>query len=255
MNVPQYLSDEVLLSAFPAASWAEVEATALQRRFDRKFVLRNEQLEQVLAQVKGRYRVLPTAGRPLATYSTVYFDTPDMFMFMQHARGKRPRFKVRIRHYPDRQVSYLEVKEKTNRGETRKERKQVAFGEEIIPASHHNFIRKHTQLDPAALRPLLSTNFKRLTLLDPVLGERVTSDIFLSFVMGSVSKDLSRLVITEIKQANALSRTPFTEALHDVSARARSFSKYSLGVAFLGLATRVNAFRPAVRMIERLVHA
>lgn len=255
MNVPPYLTDDVLLAAFPAASWAEVEATALLRRFDRKFVLRGEQLEQVLSKVKGQYRLLPTAGLPLATYNTIYFDTPDMFMFRQHARGKRPRFKVRIRHYPDRQVSYLEVKQKTNRGETLKHRKQVEFGQDALAVNHHNFIRKHTQLDPVQLRPLLATNFKRLTLIDPARGERVTSDIFLSFAMGTASKDLSRLVITEIKQANAQSRSPFTEALHDVAVRPRSFSKYSLGVAFLGLAARVNAFRPALRMIERLVHA
>jgi hypothetical protein len=191
----------------------------------------------------------------LATYNTVYFDTPDMFMFQQHARGQRPRFKVRIRHYPDRQVSYLEVKEKTNRSETLKQRRQVAFGQDVISDSHHAFIRKYTQLDPATLRPLLATNFKRLTLIDPIRGERVTSDIFLSFAAGTVSKDLSRLVITEIKQATAQARTPFTEALYDVAVRPRSFSKYTLGVAFLGLAARVNAFRPALRMIERLVHA
>ena len=255
MNVPQYLSDDALMSAFRAASWADIEATALQRRFDRKFVLRDQQLSQVLAQVNGHYRLLPAKDKPLATYTTVYFDTPDMFMFRQHARGKRPRFKVRIRHYPDRQVSYLEVKEKTNRGETLKQRKQLPYGQEEIDAGHHAFIAKYTQLDPGSLRPLLTTNFKRLTLLDPVLGERVTSDIFLSFAIGGTSKDLSRLVITEIKQAGAFHRTPFIDALHDAGAHARSFSKYALGVAFLGLATRINAFRPAVRMIERLVHA
>ena len=255
MNVPPYLTDEILLQAFPAASWGDVQATALQRRFDRKFVLRGEQLEQVLHKVKGRYLILPTAGGLLANYNTVYFDTPDMFMFTQHARGKRPRFKVRIRHYPDRACSYLEVKQKTNRGETLKERQQVPFGQPSIEPCNHRFVAEHTGLDPACLAPLLGTNFKRLTLLDPILGERVTSDIFLTFTMGSARKDLSRLVVTEVKQANALSRTPFILALHEVAARSRSFSKYSLGVAFLGLAKRLNGFRPALRMIERLVHA
>lgn len=255
VDVSLFFSDETLAAAFPTASWGDVQSTELLRRFDRKFVLQPAQLKTVLGAVTGRYRLLPSGSHVWATYDTTYFDTPDLFMFTQHARGKRPRLKVRIRHYRERSVSFLEVKEKTNRGETRKKRLELPFKQNEIIESNHAFIRKHCDLDPMQLRPLLTTQFKRLTLLDPIGGERVTSDMFLSFSAGGFTRDLAGVVVTEVKQAEALGRSPVVDALRAAAVRPRSFSKYSVGVALLGLSPRLNALRPALRMIERLLHA
>jgi hypothetical protein len=255
VHVPPFLSDSNLTNAFPEASWADVQNTELLRRFDRKFVLRTDQLESVLGAIVGKYRLLPSAGHPLATYNTTYFDTPELFMFTQHARGRRPRFKVRIRHYPERCLSFLEIKRKTNRGETAKKRVELTYGQDEIVAANYDFVHKHTKLDPASLRPILSTHFKRLTLIEPLLGERVTSDVFLSFKSGAVSREMQGVVVAEVKQADAMSRSAVVDALRAIGARPRSFSKYSFGVALCGLSTRIGTFRPGLRMIERLVHA
>ena len=255
VSLPPYLTDDVLLQAFPVAAWAEVEATALLRRFDRKFVLTFGQLEKVLQAVGGKYRLLPSNGHSLATYDTTYFDTPDLVMFRQHARGKRPRFKVRIRHYSDRASAYLEVKQKTNRGETSKHRRKVPFEQYGIEQADHAFLQTYVDLEPATLRPLVSTHFKRLTLLNAMAGERVTSDVFLTFSAGTTVRELCWIAVIEVKQAKSEGHTAFTKALHAVSAQPRSFSKYSLGVASLELTARINAFVPTLRMIERLRHA
>lgn len=255
MHVPPFLTDEKLANAFSKASWDDVHYTALLRRFDRKFVLRIEQLETVLGSISGKYRLLPSAGHSLATYNTTYFDTPDLFMFTQHARGRRPRFKIRIRHYPERTLSFLEIKRKTNRGETLKKRVELPYGQDEIAAANYDFVHKHTKFDPICLRPILSTHFKRLTLLEPLLGERVTADVSLSFRSGSFSRELDGVVVAEVKQANAMSRSAAVHALRALNTRPRSFSKYSFGVALCGLSTRIGTFRPGLRMIERLVHA
>jgi hypothetical protein len=66
---------------------------------------------------------------------------------------------------------------------------------------------------------------------------------------------VDRLVIVEVKQGQVSGITPVRRALRALKLRPEAFSKYSIGVSLAGLTKRPHAFRPTLKMIERLVHA
>jgi len=101
--------------------------STLQRRFDTKFVVPIEQVAPIVEALRPCYGVLLSAKQALASYSTIYFDNNQYDFFRQHHRGVRNRYKVRVRHYLDRKKSALEIKEKTNRNITVKQRFTVPF--------------------------------------------------------------------------------------------------------------------------------
>ena len=156
-----------LLGKFATAQVADIDRLALLSRFDSKFLLHESQLDTLVTALIGRYSLLPSAGVPLATYRTIYFDTPDRRLFHDHFRGRRPRFKVRIRHYVERQVSFLEVKKKTSRDQTRKHRRPIEYGQESLTDEDRRFIGECCEIDPQTLSPSLWSEFKRIPVRAP----------------------------------------------------------------------------------------
>ena len=86
----------------------------LQKRMDQKYILPQNRLNDLLQILQDEFVVIETPNHNLADYTTQYFDTQEYIFFKDHLRGKRPRYKVRIRHYSDRQISMLECKTKTS---------------------------------------------------------------------------------------------------------------------------------------------
>ncbi len=103
-------------------SLKEMDAVALLNRTDTKFVLSTDQLLQALAALQHDYRILSVAGQRLNHYRTLYFDTPNFDLYNLHVNERSDRYKVRSREYTDSRRSFLEVKHKTNKGRTIKER-------------------------------------------------------------------------------------------------------------------------------------
>jgi hypothetical protein len=116
-----------LLQRFNSISLQEMDGVRLMNRTDTKFMISREQLEQLLSGLNTNYRVLEVEGILINRYKTLYFDTPDFLCYRQHHSGKRNRFKVRKREYVESHISYLEYKEKTNKGRTIKSR--IKLGE------------------------------------------------------------------------------------------------------------------------------
>ncbi len=101
----------------------DVLATAeLQTRVDRKYVVPLGLLTTALDRVAGQLRVLRIGRARLFRYESVYFDTPGLSAYRQHAHGRRRRVKVRTRTYLDSGECLLEFKSVGARGETLKER-------------------------------------------------------------------------------------------------------------------------------------
>ncbi len=65
-------------------------------------------------------------GKRLNHYRTLYFDTPDFELYLLHVNGRADRYKVRSREYTDTHLSYLEVKHRTPKDRTIKERLSTA---------------------------------------------------------------------------------------------------------------------------------
>jgi len=226
-------------------------AAELQTRVDRKYILPRTALPAVLAQLPAGTEVLEVGGERLLRYASRYFDTPALDSFLGAAHGRRRRFKVRTRTYVDSGGSFLEVKTRGGRSATVKERVPVAVDE------------VHAGLDDAAvgyaaamlsdagipgaepiaqrLEPVLTTGYRRATLLVPGDGEqedasRGTIDVDLRWrdlhaPAGRGILTLPDTVIVETKsgcRAGALDR-----ALWRCGHRPATVSKYGTGLAAL----------------------
>lgn len=100
-----------------------VLATAnLQARVDRKYVVPLDSLADVLGTIGDQLHVLEIDGLRGFSYESVYFDTPSLTAYHQHAHGRRRRAKIRTRTYLDSGECLLEFKRVGSRGETIKER-------------------------------------------------------------------------------------------------------------------------------------
>ncbi len=108
-------------------------ATAeLQTRVDRKYVVPLDRFATVFDEMGDQLSVLQIGDLRLFRYESVYFDTPELSAYRQHAHGRRRRVKIRTRAYLDSGECVLEFKRVGGRGETVKERYPYRM------ASRHN---------------------------------------------------------------------------------------------------------------------
>ena len=246
---PHHLGLDEIAAGFAPADPELAMRRELLRRTDTKFLLERSALARVLEQVTGDYGVLLAGDRSLSSYRTLYFDTADLEMFHDHRRGRRPRRKVRIRHYDDRQLSFVEVKTKRSEALSVKHRREIAYGSDELDL---DLVAARGRLDPARLRPALWTNFERLTLIGLATPERVTVDLDLRFIRGEHRLDLGGVAILEVKQAPFSARTPIWRALRSLGMRPRSVSKYCAGTLMTRRGLRYNRLAPSIRAINEL---
>jgi len=229
-----------------------IQERELLDRVDRKFLTTTGVVAQFLAMVVGDYKVLAAGESRWAKYETCYFDTPELFSFHEHIRGRRPRYKVRIRHHVERQRSFLEVKRKCNNGKTIKARVSREFGNAQLAVGDLDFIREHCPFEAAQLEQSVWTNFRRATLIGIHTNERITIDLGLTFERGEQSSARHLLAIVELKQPRFSHTTPAALALRALHVRESSMSKYCAGVADLHEGARKRARQEMSRRLERI---
>jgi hypothetical protein len=240
------------LGQFPEANPALLEERALLKRVDTKFILDSNALHQVLGQVKGGYALLTAEGASAAQYKTLYFDTRNYDCLREHHRGRRPRHKIRIRHYLDRKLSFLEIKNKTNADQTIKARQQIPFLQEEIGPAQREFINAHNPIPAHRLNPSLRTDFRRITLVGLETMERATFDLDLSFEESTTEARIPGAVIAEIKQDRFRARSPVMLALRQAHVLPVSISKYCTAATLLLPAVPMQRYRPKVRSLQRM---
>lgn len=181
---------ETSLADLPAVHLDELtDQAALQRRVDRKYVLPVAACVPLLEElgVRGAH-VLEIDDRRTFGYDSVYLDTADLTCYLQAARRRPRRFKVRTRTYVDSGQCWLEVKMRDRRGWTVKHRTAYdvrdralltaegrVFVEQVLAATGLG-LETGTTLD-AALRSV----YRRSTLHLPQTRSRVTLDTTLTF--------------------------------------------------------------------------
>jgi hypothetical protein len=188
-----------------------------------------------------------------APYRTIYLDTDDRKCLIDHHRGRRPRFKVRIRHHLARELTYLEVKVKGTRGRTAKERIQLPFStEDLSPKKLTEALAEHPDIPAKGLGPSMWIEFNRITLVGIELEERITIDTNLVFRDHQGEEKLSDLAILEIKQRRRSHQSPTMKALRGKQYVQVSLSKYVTGAQFLWPEIRLNRYQPNLREIQRI---
>jgi hypothetical protein len=175
------------------------------------------------------------------------------------ARRRRRRFKVRTRTYLDSGASWLEVKTRDGRGRTVKTRIPWHEGMPGLRRDGRAFVAEAlagtlsgTLGDPAdlvdLLGPVLSTTYRRATLLLPEREVRVTIDTGLAGSRGlGPGLLLPHLAIVETKTLGPA--CPVDRALWALGQRPVRVSKYATLLAALDPGLPAHRWLPALRRI------
>lgn len=240
-----------ILNQYQPITLAEMDSVKLMNRTDTKFLLTEKQLIEILHAVKGNYRALTINGLVINHYETLYYDTPEFYFYKRHQSGKKNRYKIRKRKYVESDLTFLEVKFKTNKDRTIKDRVKLAQIEEELSNEQLGFIEEETHLD-MLFEPKLWNSFARLTLVDLELPERITVDLNLKFRNTETNIDWGNIVIVEVKQEKQNRHSPFMKELKKRLIRQESVSKYALGAAMLFPHLKSNAFKSKLIKIKKL---
>jgi hypothetical protein len=154
-----------VLDNYLPTSLSQMQDVKLLRRIDTKYVMSAAQLTRVLSHLTKAYSILEIDGHRKHHYQTLYFDTPDYEFYQQHHNGLRNRYKIRTRVYVDSDLYYLEIKSKTNKERTIKNRKQIYGFTTHLDADAYAFIRSFYPETPINLAPSLWNDFHRITLV------------------------------------------------------------------------------------------
>lgn len=220
-------------------------------RIDRKYWFHISKLQQVLEQTLPDYFILEIEGQRLMDYQTTYYDTTDNSMYLKHHNGKMNRHKIRQRKYVSTNTSFLEVKFKTNKKVTIKNRVEVKIEKVGFLPSEKDFIKNETPYKGETLVPVLNNKFKRLTLIHREKLDRCTIDISPVFWNDKSEVNINDLAIFELKRGHSLKASPIVAILRDLKIRQRGMSKYCTGRAILESELKQNAFNPRLRFLYK----
>lgn len=244
------LSEHIL--SFATISLDKIKGIGLTNRIDTKYVADCNIVAQLLESIVGDYVIVAeSTAHPIEHYRTTYFDTSDLDMYRLHRCGALPRHKVRVRNYRSSGDRFVEVKVKDNHKRTHKKR-IATISDDLTLADA--FISDNSGYVTSELRPSLVTEFRRLTLVDKNLTERITIDTDLRFFNPTkrTSADLSALAIIEIKHA-ATCAPGFARILSDHRLRPVHFSKYCTGLILTDPTLPQGRLKPRIHAVEQLL--
>lgn len=242
---------DTLLETFDTATAELVVQRGLGHRCDTKFLLPAPDALSVLAMLTRDYVVIPAAGARIASYQTLYFDTPSLASYHAHRRGRRVRHKMRIRHYLDRRLSTLEVKTRRTEYLSTKSSQPHPFLNDTLSADDQAFVATRSSFG-GTLLPQVYTHFRRITLVHRSLNERVTFDLDLLIERKGSSFGFSEGVIAEVKQWPFIRNTLAMHALHHRGPGPLSLSKYCAAMALTLPNEPRNRFLPGLRRLMSL---
>lgn len=245
---------EPILSEFKPVSLQDIEEVKLMSRIDRKYWFHLSKLPEILRLTLSDYVILEIDGQRLMDYETTYFDTLDNEMYMKHHNGNRNRHKVRKRKYVSTNSSFLEIKFKTNKKVTKKNRIGIEFEENEFLSEELDFIQERSPYIGGKLQPVLNNKFKRLTLISKLRLDRCTIDIAPSFWNEKGRVDIDNMGIFELKRGKNIKASPIVSILKGLEIKQRGMSKYCTGRALLDPELKQNSFKPRLRFIREKIN-
>lgn len=227
-----------VLQNFSAISLADLQNQApLMNRQDRKFVFPLSLLDQVLKDCTEEYVILKIGEKLIFDYKTNYYDTKDLHLYHSHHNGIANRYKIRERRYVDSGLNFIEVKSKTNKGQTIKSRIEAN-----CISQDESFVENQTGLNVDDLEKTLEIDYSRITLLHKKEMEKVTLDINLTFQRDDKFVELDAVCIAEVKTEKAAANH-FLSIMKKYGLRELSVSKYCFGLISLNDEIKYNNFK------------
>lgn len=235
---------------------SQMRSVKLMNRIDTKYVLSYDEVLQLIeATASHNYYVQIIDKVRACRYRTLYYDTAEREMFRQHHNRKLCRQKLRTRTYVESNTTFFEIKEKSNRGRTKKRREEIAsenfanFGNDPRACA---LLEAHSAFALSDVSPALTTSFTRITLVNPTLSERITIDLDLEYtdVRSKHSASIDRMAIVELKQdGNITSLTK--RLLRDMRIPPLKVSKYCLGTTLTVDNIKRNRFKEKLQEINK----
>lgn len=233
-----------LVAGLPPVGLDDLRRTApLLVRRDRKYLVPLGHLPLLVAGLPVRSEALDIAGVRSFTYESLYFDTPSRVSYLDAARRRPRRWKVRRRTYHDTGERFVEVKVRDRRGMTIKQRSPSAPADDRrepnrLSPDDRSFVAgaEHLagfDLAVAELEPVLITRYVRTTMLLPEIGARMSIDRVVRFVDAhrTQGSELADVAVVEIKSAGRV--TAADRQLRHLGHRPAPISKYGTGLASL----------------------
>lgn len=255
----QHISFVEALEAFTPITLSEMDGVKLMNRIDSKYLVNEASLLRILFDAAAAgYRVLVTEGGRISQYDSVYYDTPQLRMFLDHHNRRLTRQKVRTRSYVSSGDTFLEIKRKNNKGRTKKKRMPIPADELNDfrgDAAAADFLAAHSAFTAGMLSPVLETVFRRITLVNPAMTERLTIDSCLCFknFRTGLETNLKDAVIIELKQdGRAVSTMKGIFLAHRV--KPLRVSKYCIAVTLTEPEVKSGRFKQKVRKIEKIIN-
>ena len=241
------------LQLFPPIALGDLGRVKLMDREDTKFIFHEDQLGDVLSQLRGSYQVLEIESTRLFQYDTRYLDTPDLGFYMQHHNGRRPRIKIRYRRYHQPAAVYFEIKTKNNRNRTTKQRFSVDEVSSSPGARELDFLKQHLGSCPA-LQTTLDVRFFRFTLVHKSEPDRITIDVGLETRGPGEWYQNGNLVIAEIKQPRYRPDSIFFKVMQSANIPEMRLSKYCLGMLQTWPGIKYNRFKPKLLRLNQILN-
>lgn len=249
-DASEYLNRAI--RAFSRIDLEELPTDALMERIDRKFLTSYNHIPHLLLELEKNYNAIEAKGAVVAPYQTLYFDTDDLTFFTKHHRGFGHRVKVRYRHYPATNTTFLEVKRKNNKGFTSKERIQTECVKHDLDAEAKLFLNE--QLSEARaddLKASASIEYTRMGFISKDGDERFSVDFNMKATLNGAEVSFGKLAIFEVKQ-DYIQTTPVVTQLRRQGIREESVSKYCTALSLLKPDLKSNLFKPAIRRIQKI---
>ncbi len=240
------------INLIDSISLKEMDEVRLLDRTDTKYVININQLPSIINEIKNDYYILTIDDKKVFGYESLYFDTTDLKMFTAHHNGKLNRFKIRKREYTDSKLNFLEIKIKTNKGRTIKERICNEELSKSLSPRAKEFIVANSPFEPDKLHGQIYTLFNRFTLVNKLKNERVTIDFDLKFKNGTNSESIPFIAIIEAKQNKFNKGSKLIETLKKNKILPSGFSKYAYGTAILNVDIKRNNFKPKLLKLKKL---
>lgn len=239
-----------VLNTYETISLGEMKAVRLMNRIDTKYVTTMPMLIKLLEIAQPEYMVQSIDGALNMPYYTLYFETDDAHMYMEHLRGRKRRQKIRIRKYVHSDTAFLEIKNKNNKGRTSKKRIDYIEGN---TAEQEQFINEKANYAYSDLSKRIENKFSRITLVNKGKTERLTIDTDLRFhnLRNNESCAVEGLVIIEHKRDGNV-YSPISAILNQLRIFPAKFSKYCMGMALTDSTLKRNRFKERLRMVRKI---
>jgi hypothetical protein len=183
-------------------------------------------------------------------YHSIYYDTPSLALYRAHHAGASSRVKFRLREYTESNLSYYEVKIRSNKGITDKQRSRMRETQSLEEHLEHSVQQHPRFLNGEPVQETLQIDYDRITLVAKTGSERVTIDRNLRYTTKERSMSLDDRIIIEVKQERG-KRTLLDQQMRSIGVRPGSISKYCLGILQLYPEAKRNRFKLPMRILDK----